>query len=430
MTDLLELVIEKTVYNGYSLCRHNGIVIFTRWGVPGDKVNVKILEKKRNYYLGEIISTLEKSSNHTTPLCPYFSICGGCHLQNMIYETQLKEKQNIVKESAARFKSTRNIDIRAIIPSIKQINYRNKAQLPYDKKKKIFGFYKLNTHEIVHIKNGCKIQDEMIDENIKILNNIDKNEEYWDHISHIVFRKENDGIFLIIIMDRKYDNLNFIKYIKNLKGVYLNINTLDGNKIFGDEYTHISGERFMTVSYFNESFNLYPWLFLQVNSSMTEKLYTDAIQALDIDEDSKVIDGYCGIGITSILMARKAKKVISIEYDPMSIVSLGMNANSKDINNIKSYQGDIEEILIKNRAIKGNKILIDPPKKGLTRETIKELLRRNPEKIVYISCNPQTLMRDIDTILKDGRYECEYIQPYDLFPQTFHMENIAVISRK
>jgi 23S rRNA (uracil1939-C5)-methyltransferase len=430
MTDLLELVIEKTIYNGYSLCRHNGIVIFTRWGVPGDKVKVKILEKKRNYYLGEIVSTLEKSSNHTTPLCRYFSICGGCHIQNMTYETQLKEKQNIVKESAARFKSTQNIDIRIIIPSIKQINYRNKAQLPYDKNKKIFGFYKLNSHEIVHIKDGCKIQDEMIDENIKILNNIEKSEEYWDHILHIVFRKENDGIFLIIIMDRKYDNLSFIKYIKNLKGVYLNINTLDGNKIFGDEYIHINGERFMTVNYFDESFILYPWLFLQVNSSMTEKLYTDAIQALDIDKNSKVIDGYCGIGITSILIARKVKKVISIEYDPMSIVSLGMNANSKDVSNIKSYQGDIEEILIRNRAIKGNKILIDPPKKGLTRETIKELLRRNPEKIVYISCNPQTLMRDIDTILKSGQYECEYIQPYDLFPQTFHMENIAVISKK
>jgi len=430
MTDLFELIIEKTIYNGYSLCRHNSIVIFTRWGVPGDKVKIKILEKRRNYYLGEIISTLEKSSNHITPLCPYFSICGGCHIQNMTYETQLNEKQNIVNESSARFKSTQNIEIETIIPSVKQINYRNKAQLPYDKKKKIFGFYKLNTHEIVHIKDGCKIQDEMIDENIKILNNIEKNEIYWDHISHIVFRKENDGIFLIIIMDRKYDNLNFIKYIKNLKGVYLNINTLNGNKIFGDEYIHISGERFMTVNYFNESFKLYPWLFLQVNSSMTEKLYTNAIQALDIDKNSKVIDGYCGIGITSILMARKAKKVISIEYDPMSIVSLGMNANSKNINNIKSYQGDIKEILIKNRMIKGNKILIDPPKKGLTRETIKELLRRNPEKIVYISCNPQTLMRDIDTILKDGQYKCEYIQPYDLFPQTFHMENIAVISKK
>ncbi len=425
MDSTVKLKIDKIIYNGYSIGRYEGVTIFTRWGVPGDVCIVKIKEKKKNYYIGEIVEIIEHSSHRINPVCPYYEKCGGCQLQNIDYKYQLKIKENFIGEALSRFKTTKDIEVKPIIPSPVQLGYRNKAQLPV--KSGHIGFYFIKSNNIVDIDHGCIIQDELINENIRILSSLDKSS--FNDISHIILRREERGVYIIVVLHKNINNIPILGELKNITGVYLSIRNRPGNKILGEEFKHFSGERFMNVKYFNEDFEVYPWSFLQVNDKMAESLYRNAIDYLMLDAHSTVMDGYSGVGILSMLMSRTAKKVTAIEYEPMSIVSLGMNIQKKGIENIRMYQGDIEEVLKKNKSIKFNRAIVDPPKKGMSKGVIEEILKRKPERIVYISCNPQTLARDVDYIIRKGEYKCSFIQPFDLFPQTFHMENIAVLER-
>ncbi|NIA23301.1 MAG: 23S rRNA (uracil(1939)-C(5))-methyltransferase RlmD, partial [Proteobacteria bacterium] len=337
MEKIIDLKIDKIIYNGYSIGKYNGITIFTRWGVPGDTVKVKITEKKKNYYSGQIVSIVNKSKSRIEAPCPYFGKCGGCQLQNIRYADQIKIKENFVRESITRYKSTKKINISPIIGTNNVFKYRNKAQLPV--KNGHIGFYSINSHEIVDLKEGCIIQEDTISENIRILNEIARSGELSKHIPHIVLRKDIGGVYLIFVTDRLMEEFPIIKKLKNITGVYQSIKGIRSNRIMGDRFIHYGGEKFLKVRYFNEIYDVYPWSFLQVNDEMAEKLYEKAIEYIKPNEKSVVLDGYSGVGILSMMIAKKAKTVFAVEYDPMSVVSLGMNMQKKGIENIRPFQG-------------------------------------------------------------------------------------------
>ena len=428
MEKIIELKIDKIIYNGYSIGKNDGITIFTRWGVPGDIVKVEIIEKKRNYYSGRIVQILKESESRIKAQCPYFEKCGGCHLQNISYETQLAIKESFVKEALERYKTNKNIKVYPIIRPDNIFRYRNKAQLPVKNEK--IGFYSMNSHKIVRLMNGCLIQEDIISKNIRILNKIAAKGGLSKHIKHIVLRKDTEGVYIIIITDKLLKEFPVVEELKNIIGVYQSVKENKSNKIMGDQFIYYMGEKYLRVKYFNDIFEVYPWSFLQVNDEMAEKLYEKAMEYIEPDKNSVVLDGYSGVGILSMIIAKRVKRVYAVEYEPMSVVSLGMNMQKKGIENIRPYQGDIEEVLTKNRKIKFNRVIIDPPKKGLTEGVIREIIKRRPERIVYISCNPQTLVRDLDRFISVGNYRCKAIQPFDMFPQTFHLENIAVLESK
>ena len=444
------LSIEDNGFNGEGIGKIDGFTIFVPDAIKGEVVKVIIIKKTISYAIGKIIDFIEKSKYRIQDLdCNSYKKCGGCNLRHMDYNYTLELKKEIVINCLNKEKIY-NVNVKNTIGMGNPYNYRNKLQYPVgidNQGKPVMGVYARRSHDIV--KNSlCGIQNlnaniiaqdvfkYLIESGIKPYN--EKNQS--GDLRHIVVRNGNitNEIMLILVLNNKKCNINkkFINFItnkyNNIKTIVLNYNLKNTNVIFGKENKTIFGDGYIYDILGDYKFKISPLSFYQVNSVQAEVLYNIAIENSNINRNDIVLDLYCGIGTIGIFASKFAKMVYGIEIVEDAVKDAIENAKINNIENIQFFCGDIEKVLdntLNKIEYKPNIVFVDPPRKGLDKNTINVLNKIKPNKIVYISCNPATFARDIK-LLVDKNYSIDTAQPVDMFPFTSNVECVAVLQLK
>ena len=411
--EIYETEIISLENEGAGVAKINGIVVFIPKALVGEKVRVRITEIKKNYARAKIVEVLEKSSKRTISLCPYYDECGGCNLRHQTPEENLKFKQEKVQIALNKIGKL-NIIVDDIIPSVRNDNYRNKVSFKVEKNR--IGFYGEGTYQLIDIEN-CLLADSNINDALKVIRTYIK--EYDNEIKSIVIKYGNASSDLLIdIYSTTNDDINILEYldnnIRNLKTVIFN-----DNIVYGNGYIKQISNGLM--------FNCSSKSFFQVNSLTSEKLYETAISLAKLTKEDIVLDLYCGTGTITSIIALYAKKVIGIEIVEDAIIDAKYNLEINGINNVKFICGDATKEISKiNEKI--DVIFVDPPRKGMDRSAISIMKKIKPKKIVYISCNPVTLARDLSYL--NDMYEIKKVVPVDMFPNTAHTECISLLEIK
>lgn len=435
-------------FQGEGIAKIDGMAIFIPNCLKGEKVKVKILKVTTSLAYGKVIQILEKSEHRKDSDCETFPRCGGCNLRHINYDYTLEIKKNSV-ESTLKKALGREIKISNILKMEKPYNYRNKLQYPVGigiDKKPVMGVYAERTHSIIPTKK-CEIQDEL---SHKIANDIfefiEKNNiKVYDEktlkgsIRHIVIRigkKTNQVMITLVTNTEKIEKENeLVEYItskyEQVKTIIKNINRKNTNVILGMENKILYGDGFI-FDYLGEfKFKISPMSFYQVNRTQTEKLYSKAVEYAELTGKETVFDLYCGIGTIGIFASKKVKKLYGIETVPQAIKDAKENAKINNIENAEFFVGDVEKTLpefIKERNIKPDVVFVDPPRKGCDKTALETLMQIKPKKIVYVSCNPATLARDLKIL--EEVYELKEISICDMFPFTHHVECVTLLKLK
>jgi len=443
-----EVYIDNMAHEGQGVGRIEGVAVFVEGALTGERVVAQIDKISKNYVIGHVVEILEKSRDRVEPLCPYADKCGGCSLQHLSYEGQLKYKTQKVKDNLERIGKVYT-RVHDTIGMEKPQRYRNKAQFPVgmvEGKAAVTGFYAPRSHDIVPVES-CMIQDEVSDYIARTIRNWIKkyNVSVYDEkagkglIRHIVTRVgfKTGEVMVILVVNGKHipykeqliDALK--KEINGLKSVVLNINTKRTNVIMGEDNITIYGSDNI-IDYIKDiKFEISPLSFFQVNPVQTEVLYGKALEYADLKGDETVIDVYCGIGTISLFAAQKAAFVYGIEAVHQAVEDAKRNAYINGIKNVEFISGDAEKVMpeLVDKGVKADVVIIDPPRKGCDTSVLEAVIKMNPKKIVYVSCNPSTLARDL-RYLEDNGYKTMEVQPVDMFPYTYHVESVCLITNK
>lgn len=435
-------------FEGEGIAKINNFTIFIPNSIKGEKVKVLIVKVLSSHAFGKVLEIIKKSDKRVESDCNTYKRCGGCNLRHIKYEETLKIKQNAVQSLVNKTLKTK-IQVEETLGMTNPYFYRNKAQYPIgiDKNgKPQIGVFANRTHEIIPIKR-CFIQNEKNEQLAKFVFNwiVKNNISIYDEktrkglIRHIVTKigiKTNQIMCIIVINGNKIPKENeLIKEILNnfqeVKTIIKNINTKNTNVIMGRENVNLYGNGYIEDILGEYRFKISPLSFYQVNPIQAEKLYDLGVQAAKITKDDIVFDLYCGIGTISIFMAKYAKKVYGIEIVEEAVKDAKENALKNDIKNVEFISGDVENILdklINKDNIIPNIIMVDPPRKGLDNKSIDNIIKIHPKKVIYISCNPATLIRDLKKL--EDIYEISSIKPVDMFPFTSHVECVALLELK
>ena len=449
--DNLTIKIEKLSNLGLGIAKNNGYVIFVPDTCPGDIVKVKILKKNKNYSKAELTEIIEPSENRAEPFCKMQKVCGACQLQFINYDAQLKYKKEIVKD-AMRSILTKDVEVRDVIPSPLLKEYRHKIQYPVgqtkDSKRIIAGYYKTGTHELINIKY-CPIQPEYCDKIIDFIRN--KAQELkisgYDEktgkgeIRHVVIRTSctNKKCLVVLVLNsdcitksvKKLAELIFNEF-DNINGIAVNLNNKKTNLILGDKTELIKGTDYIEENLCDKTFRVGAKTFFQVNPMSADNLFRYVKKYItDNFKNPSILDAYAGITAFGICLSDIAMKVVSIEEEKDSVELAKKIIEENGITNIELHQGDAGRLL-SNETVLGRQFhvtILDPPRKGCTPNSLDYALKLTSDKIIYVSCNPATLARDLKYLCECGA-EVEYIQPFDMFPHTYHIENVAIIDLK
>jgi 23S rRNA (uracil1939-C5)-methyltransferase len=440
-----EIEIEQYGYEGEGIGKFNGIPIFVPFSAVGDRVIVKILKVAKGYAFGKIIEILRESQDRQAVECSAYLKCGGCSLLHLKYESQLDLKKQRVKDCMRKIAKL-DAFVNDTVASPDVFMYRNKVQVPIGVHNDniISGFYANHSHRIVK-NSGCLLQNENLQKYIDFIKIW--MEEYsimpYDEINHsgiirhIYLRqakKTNEIMVVIVATTSKITNIEAL--VENLKEnlattVIININKEKTNVILGKKYITLYGNGYIEDVLCENIYKISPESFYQVNSSQTENLYKIAIEQAEIKETDIVFDLYCGIGTISLYASKFAKKVIGVEIVSKAIENAKENAIRNNIFNAEFICGEadnVSEELLKS-GIKPDIVIIDPPRKGADENLIGLLKKLSPKKILYISCNPATLARDLEKLAESNLYKINPITPVDMFPMTHHVECVVLMSR-
>jgi len=434
-------------HEGSGVVKFEGYTIFTEGGTLGDKVILEVTESKKNYSLGKTLKIIEPSKYRVDAECDISEYCGGCSLRGLDYRIQLEYKTNKVKNDIRRIGGLEDVVIRDTIGMKNPDRYRNKVQIPVgiENGKAVIGFYRKGSHNIINI-NTCRIQHEVADKAVKAIRKYieEFNVEPYDEktsrglIRHIIvknsFRTGDTMVILVTngnILPHSDELVKMLKSeIPKLKSVIQNINTKRTNLIMGTKSKVIFGEE-RILDYIGElKFYISAESFFQVNPVQTEVLYNKALEYADLNGNETVFDIYCGIGTISLFLAKKAKKVYGIESVNQAIKDAKENAKLNRINNVEFYSGNAEEVFpnLHKEGVRADVVVVDPPRKGCDPRVIDTIIKMKPEKVVYVSCNPSTLARDLK-ILSENGFKIEEVQPVDMFPHTPHVECVVEIQK-
>ncbi len=379
---------------GRGIVKINEKITFIPNLLPNEEAIVKIITNKKKYAEGKLLKLINESNDRVKPKCPYENC--GCHLKHLNYQKQLEYKQNKVKDILKKFGNI-NAKINNIVYDNSINHYRNKITLKVNKK---VGYFSNNTNDFIPI-DRCELVSEKVNDLIEILN-----EEDLSKVNEITIKDFNQ---LMIMINGEMDITNIKKYVDI---IYIN------DKL-------IKGEKYIQTTLKGLTFNISKDSFFQINKYMTEKLYDIALNYLEQDKNKIVLDLYCGTGTISLLLSEYFKKVIGIEINKEAVKCAKINKKINNVNNVEFICGDAGEEI---KKLKADKIIVDPPRNGLTKEGIKDILKINPEVLVYISCDPITLARDLK--LLNENYNIEEITPVEMFPNTYHIENVVKLTKK
>ncbi len=449
----IELTIDKMAYGGQGVGRVNGFVVFVRGAVSGDRVKARIHRKKKDYAQAVLIELLESSPDRVEAPCPYSSYCGGCQWQNVSYEKQLDYKKTFIKESMEHIGGVKNTIIHDVIPSEKILAYRNKMEfsfsnrrwfLPHemDNREKEGGFalglhVPESYHKIIDMK-ACLLQQERGNQ---ILLEV---KEYIKNCGIPIYdMKTHEGLwrFLVIRYSTAFDEwmVNVVTseecqevleplsdilcdQIGQIKTVINNINQRKASIAIGDTEIILAGEGYIEDKIGPYTFHISANSFFQTNSIGAQKLYQKAIEYAELKGSDMVLDLYSGIGTIPIFLANKVRAVTGIEITKNATLDAQRNCKRNAIDNCHFICGDIREELATINFMP-DVLIIDPPRAGMHKDVLAQVLALSPERIIYISCNPTTMARDIGQMTK--YYDLVEIQPVDMFPQTYHIEAVA-----
>jgi 23S rRNA (uracil1939-C5)-methyltransferase len=435
-------------HEGEGVGKVEDFTVFVTGALPGETVEAKIIKVSKNFAVGKLVDITKQSSNRVIPLCDMHKRCGGCQLLHASYEFQLELKTKRVEETIKRIGKIEDFIIHPIIGMDNPYRYRNKVQLPVGKKdgKVQIGFYAPRSHDIIDM-DTCLIQDESADKVIALTRKwIEKyNISPYDEaaglgiVRHIMIRKgfKTGEVMVVIVTNGKklpyskeFIDL-MVKNIEGLKSIIQNINSLKTNVILGKENITLWGCDVITDYIGKFKFNISPLSFFQVNPVQTEVLYGKALEYAELKGEEVVFDAYCGAGTISLFLAQKAKKVYGVEIIPQAIENANENVKENGVNNAEFIVGESEKVIpdLINKGIKPDVVVVDPPRKGCERELLEAIASVKPERIVYVSCDPGTLARDLG-ILDELGYRTVEAQPVDMFPHTAHVETVVLISRQ
>ena len=456
--DVLTVVCEGTGTNGEGIARADGVTLFIPELLKGERASVKVLKLKGNTGYGKVLEVLTPAEERARPLCPVFSRCGGCQLQHILYRGQLKFKTELVKEALRKIGGI-NASVSPCERSDKEYGYRNKLQLPIGctREGNAVGFYAERSHRIVPT-DTCPIHPEWADKVIAALNTfmstcgLDGYDETrgTGQLRHIVVRQLKSKFIVTLVVREEIAGIDYLLHL--LDGIfpeysfYLNFNRENTNVIFGDEFRLLKGKGTYECTESGITFEAGPVTFVQVNENVRGKLYEKVVSL--VNEGETVIDCYSGGGLLTAMLARKCGRAYGVEIVPEASACAD---RLKERNGLEGRMtnicGKVEEHLSSILAREKDAVVVlDPPRSGVERSVIKEIMACGVKKVIMISCNPATLARDIGILtgslveteggeLKKSEnphtmYEISLVQPFDMFPQTKHVETLVQLSHK
>ena len=442
--DEIILSITDITSEGSGIGRYNGMAVFVPLTAVGDTAKVKILKVKKTYAYGKLLELITPSDDRCTPDCEVFSKCGGCVFRHIGYDAELRLKTSKVYEAVKRIGGVDMMPQKILFSNT--LNYRNKAQYPVSIDGKV-GFYAFHSHRIITC-NNCLLQPQIFTDILKVTEEwIEKNSiSIYDEncnkglLRHIYLRigeKTGEIMFTAVING---ENLPFSEELiiilkevcgDSLKSVQININKKDTNVILGEKCVVLYGQSYITDILCGVRVRISPLSFYQVNRDMAERLYEKAADYAEPD-GKNILDLYCGAGTIGLSMAEKAKNIIGVEIVPQAVEDAKINAEQNGIKNARFICADAADAAaqLAREKVNCDVVIVDPPRKGCSEELIKTIAHDfSPERVVYVSCDPATLARDIKIFGESG-YELKEYTPADLFPRTSHVETVALLSRK
>ena len=473
--DIVRLTISDIGTDGEGIGKVDGYTLFVKDAVIGDTITARVIKLKKNYGYGRLMEVIEPSKDRVEPVCPVARQCGGCQIQQMSYDAQLDFKRKLVEGNLRRIGGFPDINVLPVIGMDEPYHYRNKAQYPVGRDKDgnvVIGFYAGRTHCIID-NQDCAIGAR---ENVKILTairdyiNENKVSVYDENtgkgaVRHILIRKGfHTGQVMVCIVvngeslphedklvakltglefynetDEKTNSVEGLetadsvkeKVVPYISSVMININRENTNVILGDRCRTLWGKDYIEDSINGITFQISPLSFYQVNPVQTEKLYVKALEFAGLTGNEVVWDMYCGIGTISLIMATRAKKVYGVEIVPAAIENAKNNARINGLDNAEFYVGKSEEIApeLAEQGAVPDVIVVDPPRKGCDEALLDTIVKMQPERVVYVSCDSATLARDLKYLAARG-YEVKTVQPVDQFCHTVHVETVVKLSLK
>ena len=440
----------------------SGFAIFVEGVLPGEHVKIQILKAQRSYAYGKLIEVMVPSIDRVVPSCPVASRCGGCSLQHMKYSAQLQVKQKQVTDALRKiggFEVALEEETFIVEPTIGMEDpwrYRNKSQMPFAVNRDgeiINGFFKTGSHDIVP-NEGCLIQDMVADqmvasvkefaiENKLTIYNEEKKTGLLRHVMTRVGKKTGEVMVVLVVNGKEIPNEAALVEklqkdiskgqtmpIFTLQSVILNTNTKATNVVLGHQNRNLFGKDFITDKIGKFTFKISPLSFFQVNTVQTNVLYEKAMEYADLKGGETVIDAYCGAGTISLFLSQKAKKVIGVEIVEPAILDARENAKRNNVDNVEFHCGEAEHIIpeLYRKGVKADVVVVDPPRKGCDVKLLETIVAMAPDKVVYVSCDPSTLARDLRYLVDKG-FKVERVQPVDMFPGTGHVEAIVLMTR-
>ncbi len=445
IVDKIKLDIRKQGINGEGIGYYNRIAVFVPGAILKETVFCEITYSHENYAVGKILSIERVSKRRVDPPCKYYENCGGCQMQHIDYKEQLKIKQKTVIQALKKYTelSKDELDVKKTIGMENPYFYRNKSQMPFKNTNfgLTLGFYKPESNHFVYV-DKCIVHSEKVNEINKLvlktlrkfkLKANDSHNKEGILVNLVVRYLEKTKSASVTFVITKYDKVlkmvadDLVRENDEIKSIGYTIKNNQSHLVISNPIETLVGDGYIQDVFNDMNINISPDAFHQLNTSQMATLYDLILESVDFNKEMTVFDLYSGIGITSLLLAKEVKKVYGIDYSPASIKDARENARINDIKNVEFIEGHVEgevPTLVK-KGVKPDVVLLDPPRKGLALPVVQALLKALPKKIVYVSCNPSTLAKNINELHE--KYRIKSIRPVDMFPNTASVESITVM---
>lgn len=429
---------ENYTFEGLGVVKHENMPVFVKNMIQNETGEIVITKVLKNYAFGRCLKLIDVSEERVEPQCSLYKQCGGCQLQHMSSSAQKAFKRQRVQDCITRIGKL-DLQVEDVLSMDHPVHYRNKGQVPVGIKNNevLTGFYRIHSNDIIDM-NECLIQHDSINKTVQVIKKLlqkYKNGEFFRHLLIKVGFVSQQIMVVLIVRD---ENIPYLKEMveeiskdENVKSILLNLNQRNDNVILGEKEILLYGNKTIQDKLHDLSFNISSKSFYQVNPIQTLTLYDTAVEYAGLTGKELVLDLYCGIGTISQFMAQKAKHVIGIEIVEDAIKDAKINAELNNIHNIEFVCSDAGTFAkqLASQNLKPDVVCVDPPRKGCDQTTLDSILFMDPKRIVYVSCDPSTLARDLN-YLSQHQYTVEKVQPVDMFPHSFHVESVVLMTRK
>lgn len=441
-----EILITGYSHDGRGVGRLAGKVVFVPGTIKGEKVSVEITGEQKGISTGKLLAVMEPVRERIIPACSVFTTCGGCQLQHLKYEAQLELKKSIVEDALLRIGGFKDLKVQSVLGMDDPWQYRNKGHFKVEKNAGIIslGFYEEGSHSLVNMSCNHLFSEavvELLRGLLAVINRTDLPIEGSNSsgLRHIMIResKSKGEILLVFILSGEITlqlreiTREICNKFPKIVGVCANKNPRSRGPVLGNRTEVIYGKGEIEDTIGSFTFAISPHSFFQVNNVQATRLYAKAVEYAQLSGQEIVVDAYCGIGTISLFLAKQAKKVIGVEIVPEAIRNAQENARQNNVSNVEFIQGEAERVMpdLLRKGLQPQVVVVDPPRKGCGQPLLDSILQVKPKRVVYVSCNPATLARDLKYLVAGG-YEVKEVQPVDMFPQTSHVECVVGMQRK